>query len=73
MKVDRYSNTILAVLAFSFYILQGASFALMIITLIKSISLITTKKNYRNYFALVIAVLLAAIFGYEIYWFLNHI
>jgi hypothetical protein len=72
-KVDKYSTTILTILAYSFYILQCTSFLLTIIIFIKSIFPIKTKKNYWNYFALIISVLIFTIFGYELYWFIIHI
>lgn len=73
MKVDKYSTTILTILAYSFYILQGTSFLLTIVTFIKSIPLVKAKKNYLNYFVLIISILVFTIFGYELYWFLIHI
>jgi len=73
MKVDKYSNTILIILAYSFYILQGTSFILTIVTFTNGVSYIKAKKDARNYLVLTINLLLFVMFGYEVYWLLNHL
>ncbi|MBF2708498.1 hypothetical protein [Flavobacterium soyangense] len=73
MKVDKYSNIVLTVLAYSFYILQGTSFVLTIVTFINGISFIKMKKDTQSYLVLIIDGLLMVIFSYEMYWFLNHL
>lgn len=73
MKVDKYSNTVLTILAYSFYILQGTSLILTIVTSINGIFFIHAKKDTRNYLAFIINILIFVIFCYEVYWLLNHL
>lgn len=73
METDKYSNGILTIFAYSFYILQAISFVLAIITLINSISLQKTNRHYLNNLTLIISLLLFIVFSYELYWFLKHI
>jgi len=73
MKVDTYGNTTLAIFAYSFYIIQGASLSLAIFSFVNGTSSIRARKHIRNYFTCIAAGLVLAIFVYELYWFLNHI
>lgn len=73
MKVDKYNDTVLTIFALTFYNLQGTSFILTIITLIKGIFLIKEKRSTLNYFVLIINGLSFAMFGYEVFWFINQI
>ena len=72
MKVDKYSDTILTLLAFSFYAMQGVAFILTVFSLIKCVFLIK-KRDHPSYLTFAIDIILTAIFGYELYWLLNHI
>jgi hypothetical protein len=73
MEIDKYNNSTLRIWAYSFYILQGISFTLAMVTFRRGVSLIRLKKESFNLLSFIIDVMVFAIFAYELYWFLKHI
>lgn len=73
MEVDKYSNLALTLWAYSFYILQGISFILALISFVKTVSLTKQIKRYQFLISLIINAMVFATFGYEMYWLLKRI
>jgi hypothetical protein len=73
MKADKYSNAMLAISAYLFYIFQAVSLGLAIVAFARCISAKKSNISFQNYFPLIISVIVFAVFGYEVFWFLQHV
>lgn len=73
MRINDFSELMLTILALGFYLLQGASFVLCMLSIARIFEKREPKKSKPGWPVLLINLLILGIFIYEASWLLHHI